>query len=149
MHARTHLHTHTHMVSHRVEVCRHTGTHSLPYTVAHLEHLSRSFTVTGTQDGCVHVLEACPLEEGVGGMGQRTAHSCHCPNGVGAGPQVSYATQELKRVAFLQRHSKNGCSTVRHGDTWFTLWVTGTLAALPEHLLVDLPGIITHPLRGV
>jgi hypothetical protein len=50
----------------------------------------------------VHVLEARPLEEGVRGVTQRAAHARHPTDGVGTGPQVGDASQELQSVALLQ-----------------------------------------------
>lgn len=38
------------------------------HTRSHLEHLPGALTVTGTEDGRVHILEASVLKEGVCGV---------------------------------------------------------------------------------
>lgn len=70
----------------------------------HLEHFTRSFAVTGAEDGCVHVMEARALEERVRRVGQRAAHPRHCADCVGPWPKVCNAAQELQRVPFLCSH---------------------------------------------
>lgn len=49
----------------------------------------------------MYVLEPRLPEELVGGKGQGTAHTGHCPECVGAGPQVGDAAQVLQGVLLL------------------------------------------------
>jgi hypothetical protein len=68
----------------------------------HLEHLARALTVTSTEDGCVHIVEARALEERMCRVCECAAHARHRANGVGARPQVGDASQELQRVSLLR-----------------------------------------------
>ena len=67
----------------------------------HLEHLTGSFAVRGSNDWGVHVQEASLLEELVGGVGQVVSHASHRRDKLGAWSEVGDISKILVGVSLL------------------------------------------------
>lgn len=67
----------------------------------HLEHLTGTLAIRGSDYRGVDVQETSLLEEQVGREGQVVADTSDCTDGVGAGSQVRYLSQVLVSVLLL------------------------------------------------
>lgn len=111
-----------------------------------LEHLTRTFTVRGSDDGRVNVLETARLEEKMSRISEVVADSAHSTNQVGTRAEMSDFSEVLLSMSLLGKRVLAGVTMAKDLDEMAAIFLANreleelTLCRALDKSAFDLEG---------